>query len=68
MKKQITPEIMNDERFAEYLECTKKKVKEWQVKGYDNNAVRCRMIGWITGREDQAFTGDQLEQIFDIAF
>lgn len=63
---------MEDKKFSEWFEDTRKKVKELRERDADNNAVRCMLIGMITAfagePEERTFTESQLKKIFDLSF
>lgn len=65
--KEVAP-IMTEAEFTEYLNRLKTKTAKELDDGQDYNTIRCRLIGYLQAEDKYAFTGNQLQQIFDLGF
>lgn len=61
-----TPRILTQEEFTEHLQSIKERLDKC---GYQDQQTRlCYLIGVVSAIEEMAYTGEQLEQIFDLGF
>ena len=60
------PKILSEEEFAERLQRIKERLDNC---GYqDQRAKLCYLIGAVGAIKEIAYTGEQLERIFDLGF
>lgn len=64
--------IITDQEFDQDLQKIKAIVKGLRNKGWDNDGVRCYLIGHVTagaGKDwGSAYTPEQLKELFDLGF
>lgn len=63
----MTYRIMTDQEFSQEMQRIQTLVKRWRKEGIDNDAVRCRLMGYVSSGV-VIYTPAQLEKIFDLGF
>lgn len=63
----MTYRIMTDQEFSQEMQRIQTLVKKWRKEGIDNDAVRCRLMSYVSSGE-VLHTPAQLEKIFDLGF
>lgn len=59
--------IMTDQEFSQEMQRIQTLVKKWRKEGIDNDAVRCRLMSYVSSGVIM-HTPAQLEKIFDLGF
>lgn len=63
----MTYRIMADQELEKELMIIQTHVKMWRKEGIDNDAVRCRLMGYVSSGVIM-HTPAQLERVFDLGF
>ena len=67
-------ELRAPEESMDFKKHVEKRLRELRAKGYDGNAMRCWLIGYLFGGEsteiDQqgVYTSRELKELFDMTF